>query len=45
MPKAEYEDYVVIGGNSHTVIETQSEFFRKEFTVLDNLGRRGWSSP
>ena len=33
------------GGTRSATFETQSEFFRKESTVLNNLDRWGWRSP
>ena len=33
------------GGTRSATFENQSEFFRKESTVLENLDRRGWRSP
>ena len=33
------------GGTRSATFETQSEFFRKQSTVLKNLDRRGWRSP
>ena len=33
------------GGSRRPTFETQSEFFRKESTDLENLDRRGWRSP
>ena len=33
------------GGTRRAIFENQSEFFRKESTVLEDLDRRGWRLP